>query len=324
MTTQRIPLNTFAVGFGLAGVAEAWSAAAPVLGLPGWAPQVFWVIAAVAWLWLVTAHLVRGVRATQRLRDQLRHPAQGPLAALVPVVALLLGADLSRYAAGAGRLVVVLALVAAAVFAGWLISTWLRGELELAAVHGGYLLPTVAAGLVGADAAATVGLPEVGWAAFGVGVFFWVVVTTLILLRIIVRPALPDALTPTLAILLAPPPVAGLAWFALAGPVASPAPAALAGLAALFVLIQLALVPRYRRLTFSLGFWSFTFPTAATVAFTFEWLEITAAPGRSAITAVLLIALTGFVGVLGVRSVRARTTALRTLTVADDKDATVR
>ncbi|MCO8273962.1 transporter [Actinoplanes sp. TRM 88003] len=321
MTSPRIPLNTFAIGFGLAGLAEAWSAAAPTLALPGWLPQVFWSIAAVAWLWLLTAHLVRGLRATQRLRDQLRHPAQGPLAALVPVIALLLGADLSRYAFTAGRIVVVVALVAAALFAGWLIGTWLQGDLELEAVHGGYLLPTVAAGLVGADAAAAVDLRLVGWAAFGVGVFFWVMMTTLIVLRIIVRPALPDALTPTLAILLAPPPVAGLAWFALAGPSAGAAPAALAGLGVVLALTQVALLPRYRRLTFSLGFWSFTFPAAAAAAFTFEWLEIETAPGRQAITAVLLIALTAFVGVLAVRSIQARTTALRTLTAANEKDA---
>jgi len=316
---QRIPLNTFAIGFGLAGLAEAWSAAAPALGLPDLLPQVFWSIAAVAWLWLLVVHLVRGARATQRLRYQLRHPAQGPLAALVPVIAMLLGADLSRYALTAGRVVVVVALTAAAVFAGWLISTWLQGDLELEAVHGGYLLPTVAAGLVGADAAATVGLRPLGWGAFGVGVFFWTVLTTLILLRIIVRPALPDALTPTLAIVLAPPAVAGLAWFQLAGATAGPVPAALAGLTVVLALTQVAYLPRYRRLVFSLGFWSFTFPLAAVAAFTFEWLDVATVPGRRPVTAVLLTALTVFVVVLAGRS-RPRA-ALSTLIAADDNDA---
>jgi tellurite resistance protein len=300
--TQRMPLNTFAIGFGLAGLAEAWSAAAPALGAPDWLPQVFWSIAAVAWLWLLILHLVRGARATQRLRDQLRHPAQGPLAALVPVIAMLLGADLSRYAFAAGRLVVAVALAAAALFAGWLISTWLQGELELEAVHGGYLLPTVAAGLVGADAAAAVGLRPVAWGAFGTGMFFWIVLTTLILLRIIIRPALPDTLTPTLAIVLAPPAVAGLAWFQLGGATAGPVPAALAGLAVVLALTQVAFLPRYRRLTFSLGFWSFTFPSAAVAAFTFEWLDVAAAPGRRLITAVLLAALTVSVAILATRS----------------------
>jgi len=119
---------------------------------------------------------------------------------------MLLGANLSRYAGQAGRVAV---LVCAALFAGWLVSTWLQGDLELEAVHAGYLLPTVAAGLVGGDAAAAVDLPAIGWAAFGVGLFFWAVITTVILLRIIIWPTLPDALTPTLAILLAPPRLPG-------------------------------------------------------------------------------------------------------------------
>ena len=83
--TSRIPLNTLAVPFGLAGFAETWSYAAPVLHLPAVVPQVFWAIAAVVWVWLLGAHAVRGARVGERLVDQLRHPAQGPIAALVPV-----------------------------------------------------------------------------------------------------------------------------------------------------------------------------------------------------------------------------------------------
>lgn len=300
--TDRIPLNTFAIGFGLAGLAEAWSASARVLGLADWLPQLFWVIAAAAWGWLLIAHLVRGARVEQRLVDQLRHPAQGPLAALVPVIAMLLGADLATYSRAAGQVVVVAALATAVVFAGWLVNGWLRGDLELEAVHGGYLLPTVAAGLVGAAAAADVGLPALGWAAFGAGMFFWSVMTTLIMLRLITRAALPASLTPTIAILLAPPPVAGLAWFALAGAHPSPVPYALAGVGVLLLAVQVAFLPRYRALRFSLGFWSFTFPAAASVAFTTELLEITGGTGRRPVIAVLNTALTVAIALLAFRS----------------------
>ena len=46
------------------------------------------------------------------------------------------------------------------------------------------------------------------WACFGVGVFFWGVMTGLLLIRLSFRPALPDPLVPTMAILVAPPAVA--------------------------------------------------------------------------------------------------------------------
>jgi hypothetical protein len=36
---ERLPLNTFAIGFGLAGLAEVWTYARPALELPRGVPQ---------------------------------------------------------------------------------------------------------------------------------------------------------------------------------------------------------------------------------------------------------------------------------------------
>jgi tellurite resistance protein len=305
----RIPLNTFAIGLGLglAGLAEAWSGAAPALNLWPVVTQVLWVVAAAGWVWLIVAHTVQGARSEQRLVDQLRHPAQGPIAALVPVTGMLLGAELLAYSEIAGRVLVLASVAAAAVFAAWIVARWLQGGLELEAVHGGYLLPTVAAGFVAAEASAEAGFTGLGWGAFGVGAFFWVVMSTLVILRLTVRATLPDPLVPTMAILVAPPAVAGLAWFALAGPTVAGGgtgvdvvPAMLAGLGELLLFVQLALVPRYRRLAFSLGFWSFTFPAAAVVGDASAWLGITQVPGWRVVTGVLLAVLTVLVvGVAG-------------------------
>lgn len=303
MRATRIPLNTFAIGFGLAGLAEAWGGATGALGLSPLVAQALWAIAAGGWLWLILAHTVRGARSEQRLVDQLRHPAQGPIAALVPVTGMLLGAELLTYSEIAGRVLVLASVAAAALFAGWIVARWLQGGLELEAVHGGYLLPTVAASFVAADVSAEAGFTGLGWGAFGVGAFFWIVMSTLVILRLTVRATLPDPLVPTMAILVAPPAVAGLAWFALAGrnvggvgaaggTGADVVPAMLAGLGVLLLLVQLALVPRYRRLAFSLGFWSFTFPAAAVVSDASAWLDITQIPGWRVVTGVLLAALT--------------------------------
>jgi tellurite resistance protein len=302
----RIPLNTFAIGFGLVGLAEVWSAAGATLALPTLLVQAFWAIAAVGWLWLIVAHLVRGARSPDTLRSQLRNPTQAPMATLVPTTAMLLAADLRDFVPLAGLILFIVAVVAAALFAGWLIATWLQGGLALESVHGGYLLPTVAAGLVGADAAAHVGLLLLGWALFGVGVFFWAVLTVIVILRLALRPSLPDPLVPTMAILVAPPAVGGIAWFALDGLHAGPVAAMLAGLGVLLLLVQLALIPKYRKLTFSLGFWSFTFSTAAVVAVTVLWVRIADFPGCKPVTVVLLVAVTAFIAAIAARSLVAR------------------
>jgi tellurite resistance protein len=302
-SATRIPLNTFAIGFGLAGLAEVWTTAGDSLTLSPVAGQTFWAVAAIAWLWLLGAHIARGVRSADSLRSQLRHPAQGPIASLIPITGMLLAGELVTVSPVAGLTLFIASLVVAALFGAWLLSTWLQGCLALESVHGGYLLPTVAAGLVGAGVAAKAGLPLLGWALFGIGVFFWAVMTVLLMMRLAFRASLPDPLVPTMAILVAPPGVAGVAWFALNGPHLSPGAAAIAGLGVMLALIQIALIPKYRRLRFSLGFWSFTFPTAAIVTFALLWARVSRFGGWQTVTVVLLGAVTIFIGLIAVRSI---------------------
>ncbi|WP_431875737.1 hypothetical protein [Amycolatopsis sacchari] len=71
----------------------------------------------------------------------------------------------------------------------------------------------------------------------------------------------------------------------------------------LLVLVQAAMVPRYRRLRFTVGFWSFTFPLAAAVALAEEWLDVVRPAGWVPITGVLLALVTVFIGAIAARSV---------------------
>lgn len=324
--TTRIPLNTLAVPFGLAGFAETWSSAAPVLPLPAFLPQVFWAVAAIAWVWMLGAHLARGLRVRERLVDQLRHPAQGPLGALAPATAMLLGVDLARFWPVGGEVLVLLAVATAAGFAAWLLATWFEGRLALESVHGGYLLPTVAAALVGSVATHEVGAAWLSWACFGVGVFFWGVMTGLLLLRLCFRPTLPGPLLLTMAILVAPPAVATVSLFALTDDAVTLPVQAIAGLGALLFLVQMVLLPRYLRLSFSLGFWSFTFPAAAVATAAVEWIRVLGVPAAWIPTSAILALLSALVAVVGTRSIGLAVHHLLgqaedVLHAADDEDA---
>ncbi|NMO51096.1 transporter [Actinoplanes sp. TBRC 11911] len=299
----RLPLNTLAVAFGLAGLAGIWSVAADQLGAPEFISTVLWVIVGAVWLGLMIAHTVRGSRTTDTLADQLRHPAQGPIAALLPVVGMLVGAQVHRVASRTGLVIVVFFVVVAAGFAAWMLAHWVDGNLRMESVHGGYFLPTVAGGYIAAGSLAHVGLPELGYCAFAVGTFFWLVIGTLILTRVAVHQDLPAPLVPTLAIFVAPPAVGGSAWFALAGMHSDLVAMFLAGITTILALMQVALLPRYLRLSFSLGFWSFTFPYAAVARFAVEWLGLEK-PAEWKIWAwAVVLAISAFIVVIAVRSV---------------------
>ena len=290
--TSRIPLNTFAIAFGFAGLAEVWADAGTVWGWPHQIGDAFWLWAGLVWLTLVVLHTLRGARSAERFVDQLRHPAQGPIAALIPVLGMLMGAVLHRYAAPAGTALVISSVAIATVFAGWIVGRWLRGDVVVTAVHGGYLLPTVASGLLASYASAAVGVTALAWAAFAVGIFFWVVIFTLQLARFASLIELPAPLVPTMAILVAPPAVAGLSLMALTHSTSGPAIDVLAGLTVVMFFVQTALLPVYRRTPFSIGFWSFTFPFAAVAAFVTMYFSQTSAAALIAALSTAVVTVT--------------------------------
>jgi tellurite resistance protein len=68
---------------------------------------------------------------------------------------------------------------------------------------------------------------------FGLGITSFVIVTSIISLRLYVVPSLPPPLLPTIAIELAPPVVPGNSWFVINGGKVDTAEAILAGLSVL-------------------------------------------------------------------------------------------
>jgi tellurite resistance protein len=115
--------------------------------------------------------------------------------------------------------------------------------------------------------------------------------------------SLPSALVPTLAIELAPPAVAGIAYFALTGGKIDLLAQALAGYTVLMVLVQIRLLPRFLGLRFAPGFWAFTFSWAAAATDALEWIAVRKPPGAAGYAAVILTVITAFVGYIAARTV---------------------
>jgi tellurite resistance protein TehA-like permease len=73
----------------------------------------------------------------------------------------------------------------------------------------------------------------------------------------------------------------GAAYFAVAGRCVSFMACALGGYAVLMALVQVRLIPVYHRLSFTPGFWSFTFAYTAAAADALVWLAIKKPPGAT-------------------------------------------
>jgi tellurite resistance protein len=289
--------------FGLAGLGEVWATLARYGSAPALVGEVLFLLSAAVWTVLVAGYLLHLRACPSTLLADLRDPVAAPFTSLTVITPMLLASQgLYPHAVLAGQVVTDVLLGLTVLLGGWLTGQWIYRPVDVDRFHPGYFLPTVAGGLIGAAAAATVGQPRLGEVALGLGALCWVVLGSVILGRLLLRPMLPPPLQPTLAIEVAPPAVASLAWFALRGDRIDVVAAVLAGYGVLMVLAQLPLLPAYLRLPFMPSTWSFTFSWAAVVTVALVWLQDGQPLGYGAWQYLLAVAITLLVGGIAVRT----------------------
>ena len=173
MATGRAPLNSLGIPFGLAGLSGTWTMAAHTLGLAAIVGHTLWALTALVWVVVMVNYGVRAHNGGGGVVADLRHPIQGPFAALAATVGMLLGAHYSVAFPTAGRVAVVLCMAVALIFGAWFVVQLTRGPRDIDALHAGYLLPTVAAAFIAGQSAGTFGWTTLSVAAIGVGLLSW-------------------------------------------------------------------------------------------------------------------------------------------------------
>ncbi len=136
----------------------------------------------------------------------------------------------------------------------------------------------------------------------GYGLLCWLVLGSIILVRLFTQPVLPPPLLPAMAIEVAPPIVAGNAWFAINGGRLDLGAEILAGCGVLMVLVQIGLVGAYRRAPFGPGYWAFAFSYAAAFTYGVHRLAVAHVHGQKALTYLLLGIVTLAMAALAART----------------------
>jgi len=297
-----LPPTFFGISFGLGGLAGVWRLAATRFSLSMHIGDILYLLAALIFLFLLTAWITKLLADPHLFAQAVHDPWQGPFLALIPLSGIVLAFGLQPYALGPARLLFLLFWIALLLLNGWMIGQWVTDPIALSTFHPGYFLPVTAGGLVSADVAAHVNLSGLAWANFGMGIIGWFLYGSLIMGRLFFQPALPTAFLPTMAIWVAPPVLAGNAYFTLThGGLTIPA-FLFAGYTVLMILVQVRLIPRYRRMSFGPGFWSFAFSYAAVATYVLRWLALGLGKWVVPLSYLIVLAITLAIGIISVRT----------------------
>jgi tellurite resistance protein len=264
MTTYRsIPASFFGMVLGLAGLGSAWRAAATLWGLPADIGEGIMAVTVCVWAVLVLAYAIKWWRNREEALAEAHHAIQCCFIGLLPAATSLVGLALAPHAHWLAVAAWMVGAVGQLVFGVFRSGGMWRGGRDIGAVTPVLFLPTVAGNLISSIVAGVLGFPSWGLLFFGVGFFNWLVMESVILLRLWNAPALPEPLRPTLGIQLAPPVVATVAYLANTHGLPDLFAQAMWGYGMFQLLMLVRLLPWIARQPFAPSYWAFSFGVTA-------------------------------------------------------------
>lgn len=303
----HFPVTFFATVMGLAGLSLAWARAAVVFDVPAVIGEVLFWISLAVYVAVLLAYVAKLIRHPHAVREELAHPVRLSFVPTVTIALLLLAAAGQQTATSLAEVLWWVGAGGQLLLTLYVLSAWMnRPTFALDHVTPAWFIPVVGmvvvplAGVRFADI-------EVSWFFFAVGVTFWIPLLALVLSRLFVHDKpVPQRLLPTLAVLIAPPAVASVAYLRLVPEGGDTAvPRILYYVALFFALLFLAQVNRLRRLPFFLSWWAYSFPLAALSVATSVMADEVGGWFFTVASWTFLIAVSALVGLLVTRTATA-------------------
>lgn len=262
---EYLPVGLFGSVMGLTGLSVAWRLAHARYGAPVVVADVVGAVAVMAFVVVGIGYAVKAATAPDAVRAEFHHPIAGNLFGTILISLLLLPIVLAPVALRVAQAMWTVGAVGMVVFAWLIVTRWMSDRQQVAHATPAWIIPVV--GLLDIPLALpTLGLPSMHGLmvfALAVGLFFAVPLFTLIVSRLIFDAPMPDALLPSLLILIAPFAVGYSTYVLTVGH-----PDLFADALYMLTLFMLAvLLGRLRKLRsccpFRVAWWAVSFPLAA-------------------------------------------------------------
>jgi tellurite resistance protein len=203
---EYLPVGLFGSVMGLTGLSVAWRLAHALFGTPLWAAEAIAAVSVLALVALLLGYAIKLISAPDKVLAEFRHPIAGNLFGTVLISMLLQPIVLAPVHLLTARILWTLGAVGMVLFAWAIVSRWMSDRQQMAHATPAWIVPVV--GMLDVPLALpSLGLrplPEVMALSLAVGLFFAVPLFTLIFSRLVFEAPMPDALQPSLLILVAP------------------------------------------------------------------------------------------------------------------------
>ena len=259
---EHFPVQLFAVIMGISGLAIVYAKAYHLIDLPYWIYGVLLFIDTVLFLGIFTAYMLKWFYYHEAVKKEFYHPIKSSFMAAISISFLLVSIAYYDFAPTVSILLWCIGAPLQLLLTLIVIRYWIHNDLKVVHSNPAWFIPIVGNVLV----------PVVGVEAapiylslffFSIGLFFWIVLFTIMINRIVFHQPLAKRLIPTLFIFIAPPAVGFVSYFRITNGSIDMFSIFLYFVALFTLILLLFMVRMFDTKEFFISWWAYTFPLAA-------------------------------------------------------------
>ena len=259
---KYFPITMFATTMGMGGLTIMYQKAALVLGLPHIIGNSLLYIVTSMFFIIATLYIIKFFIYPNEVKKEWNHPIRINFFAAISISMLILAIIYKEHYINISHVFWIFGAGLHFYLTLHTIKFWINSNQELAHSNPAWFIPIVGNVLVPVGG---IGFAPTGLLMyfFAVGVFFWIVLFSILLNRIIFHHQLPSKFMPTLFIFIAPPSISFLAYFKMFGGATDMFPMILFNLALFFTILVAFMYNNFIKIKFFISWWAFTFPLAS-------------------------------------------------------------
>ena len=263
---KNFPVMMFAIIMGISGLTIVFEKAHEIFGIPSFIGIGLLLFDVVIFLTIGILYISKIIKYFEEVVKEFNHPIRINFFATVSISFLLISIAFEPVSQDLSYYCFIIGMILQTYLTFRTISFWIEKNLELNHANPAWFIPIVGNVLI-----PVVGINFVDTNLlmyyFSIGLFFWIVLTAILINRIIFHHQLAGKFIPTLFIFIAPPSIAFMAYIKMNGGEFDMFASSLYNLALFFTFLLIFMYKKFLNLKFFISWWAFTFPlTAVTIA----------------------------------------------------------
>lgn len=257
---QFFPVMMFAIVMGLSGLTIVFKRANEVLGFSHIVSELLSYITIIVFLSILVTYTLKMIKHFGEVKGEFSHPVRINFFAAISISFVLISIIFRDLNMNMAYIIFSIGALLHLFFTFYTLSFWMNKVVDIQHSNPAWFIPIVG-NLV-------VPVGGVGFFSntflmfyFSIGIFFWIIMLSIILNRIIFHKQFAPKFMPTLFILIAPPSIGLLAYFKMTHTLDMFAQI-LFNLGLFFTLLVFFMYKNFLKIKFFISWWAFTFPLA--------------------------------------------------------------